>query len=144
MYTRSVERALDILECFCDNDELTLNEIAHNTKLSATTVLRIINSLQKRGYVNRNLENKKYYLGSAFNKFVNHTERTNSVIVAAAGKYLDEIHKKYDENVRLFVREGEYRLCIDMRESNQALRQVIRIGDRTKIDTAPTGTLVLA
>ena len=46
-------------KCFCDNDELTLNEIAHNTKLSATTVLRIINSLQKRGYVNRNLENKK-------------------------------------------------------------------------------------
>lgn len=144
MYTRSVERALDILECFCDNDELTLNEIAHNTKLSATTVLRIINSLQKRGYVNRNLENKKYYLGSAFNKFVNHTDRTNSVIVAAAGKYLDEIHKKYDENVRLFVREGEYRLCIDMRESNQALRQVIRIGDRKKIDTAATGTLFLA
>ena len=31
-----------------------------------------------------------------------------------------------------------------MRESNQALRQVIRIGDRKKIDTAATGTLFLA
>jgi len=144
MYTRSVERAIDILECFLDADELLLYEIAKKTALSSSTILRIINSLQKRGYINRDPETKKYRLGGTFQSFVERIDRINEEIKKAASQAMEELFEKYNENVRLFVLDGKFRLCIDLIETTNDVRQIIHVGDRRNIDKSATSRLFLA
>lgn len=62
--TRSVDRTLDLLECFItDEKELSLTEISDKTGLSLSTVHRLVNALLNRQYLIRNEDNKKYFLG---------------------------------------------------------------------------------
>ena len=62
--TRSVERALNILECFLHKKEMILLEIAERTGLSSSTVLRILCALQEHDFIVKNPQTKKYHLGS--------------------------------------------------------------------------------
>lgn len=144
MHTRSVERAMDILECFLEEDELSLNEIAKKTSLSSATVLRIINSLQKRGYVSRDLDTKRYSLGGTFQSFIHRVDSKNEGIKKAAKPIMEELYQAYNENVRLFVLDGKFLLCMELYESTQDVRQVIHIGDRRRLNLSATGRLFLA
>ena len=52
---RSVERALTILQCFTlDESALTLMEIARKMDLPMSTTVRIVSTLQKMGFLDRN------------------------------------------------------------------------------------------
>lgn len=144
LHTRSVERAMDILECFLEEDELSLNEIAKKTSLSSATVLRIINSLQKRGYVSRDLDTKRYSLGGTFQSFIHRVDSKNEGIKKAAKPIMEELYQAYNENVRLFVLDGKFLLCMELYESTQDVRQVIHIGDRRRLNLSATGRLFLA
>ena len=54
---RSVERALTILQCFTlDESALTLMEIARKMDLPMSTTVRIVSTLQKMGFLDRNGE----------------------------------------------------------------------------------------
>lgn len=144
MRTRAVDRALDILECFNDGGDYALIDIAHKTGLSSATALRLLGTLMERGFISRDPETKKYALGSAITRLGSCADRTNEAVKDAASSAMDELYKKYNENVRLFVLEGDYRVCLDQRESTQDIRQIIRVGDRKHIDTGASGLLFLA
>ena len=58
--TRSVERALDILECFMDKDEMILLEIAEKTGLSSSTALRILQALTEHDFIVKNTQDKTH------------------------------------------------------------------------------------
>lgn len=50
--TRSLQRALDVIECFLgEKQDLTLKDIREKTALSVSTVHRLINALEKRDYL---------------------------------------------------------------------------------------------
>jgi DNA-binding IclR family transcriptional regulator len=60
---QSLERALDILECFSfQNREQTLSELAQKSGLNITTAKRLISNLTERGYLKQN-KDKRYHLG---------------------------------------------------------------------------------
>ena len=64
---QSVDRALEILDCFDDNEtELSLAAICSRLSLNKSTALGIINTLIKRKYLDKNLNTGHYRLGSAF------------------------------------------------------------------------------
>jgi DNA-binding IclR family transcriptional regulator len=144
--TRSLERALDIIECFIDNDkELSLMEISEITNLSPSTVHRLINSLLERGFVARSNANKKFFLGpkiavlgssSRYNMSDNFKE--------IAKEYMVELRDKDNENVSLYLLDGDYKLCIERVMSSRSLRQIINIGDRVTIEKGSTGRVFLA
>ena len=61
---QSLERALDILDCFSfQNRELTLSEVVDCTGLNKTTAKRLISNLVNRGYIQHDLQTKRYKLG---------------------------------------------------------------------------------
>ncbi|TFC19792.1 IclR family transcriptional regulator [Cryobacterium algoritolerans] len=51
--TRTVERALDLLAVICDGDGLTLSESSRAVDLSPSTALRLLRTLETRGFVRR-------------------------------------------------------------------------------------------
>ncbi|WP_024955831.1 IclR family transcriptional regulator [Sulfurospirillum arcachonense] len=143
--TRSIERAFDILECFLDEQqEFTLKEIVALTKLSPSTVHRLIKALEKRKYLICN-KNKKYKLGSMVAKlgFVT-VGKMGLDFKMIARKHMIQLHKKYNESISLYVIDDDKRLCIDRIESTHDLRRVIDIGSTFPLEVGAAGRILLA
>ncbi len=61
---QSLERALDILECFSfQKRKLCLTDLSHLTGLNKTTVKRLVSNLTHRGFLRQDAELKRYPLG---------------------------------------------------------------------------------
>lgn len=52
--TRTVDRALDLLALVCDGGAPSLSECARRSRLPASTALRLLRTLEVRGFVRRN------------------------------------------------------------------------------------------
>jgi len=62
--SQSLERGLDVLEVVeAEGSEIGVREIARRLELSPTIVQRMVTSLTKRGYVDRDAETARYRLG---------------------------------------------------------------------------------
>ena len=61
---QSLERALDILDCFSfQNKEMSLSDVVNQTGLNKTTVKRLMANLTTRSYLQKDPESKRYQLG---------------------------------------------------------------------------------
>lgn len=143
--TRSVERALDILECFLDEKELTLSKISEKTNLSPSTAHRIITTLQSKHFLEKDLETKKIFLGNKINQLASKlpNEKFDELEKVSYGHML-KLNEIYNENVRLFILDGEYKLCIGVVESTRSFRQIIRLGERHLLISGAAGKVFLA
>jgi DNA-binding IclR family transcriptional regulator len=144
--TRSVDRALDILECFFEQKKgLSLMEIAEITKLSPSTTHRIVNSLLVRHFLERNSVNKKFFLGPKIAKLGNISLTSiDENLKEIAKEYMIELRDKDNENVSLYLLDGDNKICIERVLSSKTLRQIINIGDRLEIDKGSVGRVFLA
>jgi DNA-binding IclR family transcriptional regulator len=59
--SRTIERALDVLEVFSESSNLSLREISESTKQAESTAFRVLLTLQSRGYLQQN-EDGTYHL----------------------------------------------------------------------------------
>jgi len=143
--TRSVERALEILDCFLIEDKLTLNEVSEKTKLSPSTVYRIMQTLQGRYFIERDDKNKKFSIGSKINKLASSAIKDqNMELRKAVYPFMTELNNKYNENVRLYIPDGSYKLCIEVVESTRDFRAIIKVGERHTIIRGAAGKIFLA
>lgn len=143
--TRSVERTLEILECFLEYEELSLMEISDKTGLSISTVHRLAAALKSKHFIERDSFTKKYFVGSKINQLaVRFSDLNHDKLKKASYPLMLELYEKYNENVRLFVQEGESKLCIDAIESTRSLRQVILMGEKHHIMKGAAGKVLLA
>lgn len=143
--TRSVERALEILECFLDQDELILLEISERTGLSGSTVLRILSALQEHDFIIKNPINKSYRLGKKIQWLAERMPGENhDELRETAYPFMKEMNERYNEDVRLFVPQGNSKLCIESVESQRELRQVVQVGTRHDLVRGAAGKIILA
>lgn len=144
--TRSIERAFDILECFLgEHSTLTLKQIIQETSLSASTVHRLMATLEKRNYVVRDETSKEYALGSMVSKlgYVT-TGKMGLDFKSVARKYMAQLHEMYNESISLYVLDGDKRLCIDRIESTHELRRAINIGSSFPLGIGAAGRVLVA
>jgi len=143
--TRSINRALDILECFLEEEELSLKEISLKTNLSPSTAHRLVNSLMDKHYLERDESNKKFFLGPMIARLGNISLSSIEVnFKEIAKKYMENLKEKFNENVSLYVLDGEYKMCIERIEADRTLKQIINVGDRLKINRGSIGKIFLA
>jgi len=141
---RSVERALDILDCFGPSQlELSLTDISRRINLAMSTTSRIVGTLEKRGYLVRSEESQRYSLGPKIVQ-VGALGFSNVNMRRAALPYMRELNKIYDEGVCLYVVQGDARICIECVESSRPLRRVINVGDRQLLTRGAAGRTLLA
>jgi DNA-binding IclR family transcriptional regulator len=144
--TRSIDRALEILECFLyGRENLTLAELAQLADLSATTVLRILVALQAKGFVEKDETAKTYRLGfkiAQLSKVANQSNET--VLKNISQPFMQDMLDKYNEDIRLFVEQGASKLCIMSLESTRSLRHIVHVGERHELIRGATGKVVLA
>jgi len=100
--TRSINRALDILECFLKEEELSLMEISNKTDLSPSTAHRLVNSLMDKHYLERDESNKKFFLGPMIARLGNVSLKSiDTNFKEIAKKYMQELKDEFNENVAL-------------------------------------------
>ena len=142
---RSVERALDILDCFIDHEVLNLRAISDITGLSSSTALRILNAFSEHGYIVKNCQDKTYKLGPKILWLSkNVPEQVYDELREIASSYLTALSQEFNEDVRLFVEDGIYKLCIESIESTRELRQVVNVGTRHDLQRGAAGKVILS
>jgi DNA-binding IclR family transcriptional regulator len=141
---RSIDRALDILDCFAPGQlELSLSEIAARINLAPSTTSRIIATLERRAWLARDPESLRYSLGPASAR-IGSLGFSGIDIAKVALPFMRDLNRIYDEGVSLYVVQGDERVCIECVESSRPLRRVIKVGDRHLLTRGAAGRVLLA
>jgi IclR family transcriptional regulator, KDG regulon repressor len=105
--TRSVNRALDLLEALRDAPgPLSLTELAAASRMDKATATRLARDLLDRGYLEYVRESRQYALGSAILDLADRLWARNSVMQNTL-RYLEDLRDKTLQTVALWVRAGE-------------------------------------
>ncbi|CAN5266810.1 IclR family transcriptional regulator [soil metagenome] len=113
--TRSVNRALDILEALRDAvHPLTLTELANATGMDKATTMRITRDLLERGYVEHPDDARSYALGASILELADTLWAKDSVTQNTL-RYLEDLRDKTLQTVSLCTRsEASYLVSIEL------------------------------
>ncbi|HEY0828471.1 MAG TPA: IclR family transcriptional regulator [Bacilli bacterium] len=140
---RAVERALDILMCFTEAQDLGLSEIAGRVNLHKSTVHRLLTTLEDKGFIIRNSDTDKYRLGFRIWELSANLSQSDD----PAFILLPEMEKLRDilgETVSLYIRDGIERIRIQAVQSNQAIRRVAPVGVRLPLYAGASSKVLFA
>jgi DNA-binding IclR family transcriptional regulator len=139
---RAVERALIILDALKE-DIQGLSELSRKTNLSKATLLRILNTLIKHGYVSYNQNTQKYDLGIRILQ-IGMTVSERLDLKKVASPYLEHVWKVSEETVYLNIRNGNERLSIDCLNGKKDVRVVAYVGNNSPLYVGASGKAILA
>ena len=141
---RALERGLDILSCFQGaSAPIPLTAIAGSVDLSLSTALRILGTLEKKGFITRDEATKRYSLGPSLLGLTSAAQRMNSLATLALPS-MQALNARYDETVSLYQLSGKQRVCIQRVNSSHPLRRVVSIGDILPLGIGAGGKVILA
>lgn len=142
---RSIERALQVLNCFSfERPTLSLKEISELSNLHKSTLLRILQTLREKEFVEIN-KNRKYRLGLQVYKLGN-VFFYNLDVEAKAEPYLKQLANKTNKTVHLGVIEKDKALILDKIEPDeQSIRIMMsRRGRNVPLHCTSIGKVLLA
>jgi DNA-binding IclR family transcriptional regulator len=137
----AVERALSILDALTE-DRVTLVELSKRTGLYKSTVLRLLKSLEKYGYVLRNPEglyrlgSKVLLLGALYQRHF----RTSEIVPPV----LEKLAADLQEGASFYVSEDDSRICLHRVDSTRAIRDSVHVGDRLPLTVGAAGHVLRA
>lgn len=139
----AVLRALDVLDCFLYQPRLSIKELIDQTGLTRSRVMRIMGTLEYRGYLIQDPVSRSYLLGNRAAGLGKSFERVNNaeVLVRPVLKYLVE---ETGESATFYVADGVERVALVREEGTHAIRLSIFEGQRTPIHAGASGKVLLA
>lgn len=142
---RTLERALDILECFTtgSNHKQGLADLVKETELPKATVHRMVKNLERRGYLAYDKESETYRLGYRV-LLLSTAYLHNLEIRSVALPYMKELRDRTSESVSLWIEKNDLRVCVERVQSREPLRQVLYVGDTFPLGKGASGKLLLA
>ena len=142
--TQSLVRAISILDCFRpDQPELGVREIARQLDLPRSTVGRLLATMLSAGILSQNPLTNRYKIGPKVLQWSS-TYLSRLDLVSEARPVLAELHRITRETVGLYILDGIERVCIELIESPEHLRVVIRRGERMPLHAGSAGKALLA
>ena len=140
---RAVDRALALLCAFRDDDgPVGLTEISRRVGLNMTTALRLLQTLEGPGFVQR-LPSGGYLLGATLlllgERFRRSLRLEDHVLPA-----LERLRAESDESAVFFVRDGEQRRCLYRLDSPQLVRAYAPIGEVFPLGHGAHGRALIA
>lgn len=136
-------KAARIIDFLADSTDTSLQEIAKGTGMTASTTLKILDTLLLIGYIEKN-ENKTYHLGSKLIRYAN--KKIDQIdLVELTLPYLEQLQKKIDETIHLGVLTNEEILYVNKLEpKNQMIRMSSKVGITRPLYSSAMGKAVLA
>nr|WP_319488873.1 IclR family transcriptional regulator [uncultured Caproiciproducens sp.] len=141
---QSVVRALDILECF-DGQlvELGISEISEQMKLSKSTVYGLVNTLVAKGFLEQNLQTKRYRLGIKLFELGSLVYKRMD-LRNEAKPFCEELVCKHNATVHLAAHYGDEIVYIDKVDAPGAMIVYSQTGKRAPMHCTGVGKAILA
>ncbi|WP_221623857.1 MULTISPECIES: IclR family transcriptional regulator [unclassified Burkholderia] len=141
---RSVQRILAIFESFsAERSSLSLQEIADRIDLPKSTTFRIVQSLERAGYLVR-LEDNQYCLSFRFTRLAG-LVRSTLTIREIARPFLLDLAEQTKETVSIHTVNGGNRVCIDAVSTATApLRAVVQAGEQIPLLAGSASKVLMA
>jgi DNA-binding IclR family transcriptional regulator len=141
---QTAHRALELLHIFASSpNPLSLADVVSRTGLNRSAAYRVIRALEDQNLIARDAHGRRYHIGVgliALSAMV-----LEKVSARKSGRqFMDRIAASTGETVSLQLRNGRYRVCVDVVESQQELRRVIPLGQTLPLYDGPTGKAILA
>lgn len=139
--TRTVERALDLLAVICDGDGLTLSESSRAVDLSPSTALRLLRTLETRGFVRRG-EDGSYGPGSRIIQLGAQSLSSES-LVTLSRQAMEDLVAETGESAYLSV-EGHDRssLYIAIAPGTHSVRHANWVGRTVPLERSAVGQVL--
>lgn len=140
---RSVQRILAVFESFTAQDNcLSLHEIAQRIELPKSTAFRLLQSLEKSGYLVR-LEDQRYCLSFRITRLAGMVRSTLG-IREIARPIMRELSLNTAESVSLHTVSGGMRVCIETVATAAPLRSVTQPGEQAPLSVGSSSKVLLA
>ncbi|HEV2381463.1 MAG TPA: IclR family transcriptional regulator [Terriglobia bacterium] len=146
-YIQVMEKIFVVLEYFIKEgarqEALSFQAVAASVPFAKTTVHRILYSLQKLGYLERDSTRARYRLGPKFFELTElavHFRRLQSV----ATSVMTELLVRFSENVNLGVLDSDQVAYISVQQSPSALRVAAFPGQRNPVHSTAVGKAIAA
>ncbi|WDL95719.1 IclR family transcriptional regulator [Alicyclobacillus sp. ALC3] len=141
---RAVDRAIDVLNAFNRHrPEMTIDEVATNTKLPRATAYRILYTLERRGLIRFDTEKLTYRLGLQFLSYGDLVASSLNLRQEAE----DALLRLYDETrqgVLLAVEQGDTLVYIFRKENPEGLKVASLEGRTRPLVFGAFGTVIMA
>ena len=142
-FSQVLDRAMGILECFNDENELRLSDIVARTRLHKSTAYRLLEAMRNYGLVAMNEESGKFHLGLRLFEL-------GSLAIGRVGieRYahptLERLVQQTGETAHLCVLDGSDVVYVAKVESRAALRIPSAVGRRNPAYCTGVGKVLLA
>jgi IclR family KDG regulon transcriptional repressor len=142
---QSLERTLDILECFsAGRNRIGLSELARLSGLPKATVFRLAETLLERGYLTKDPKDQTYQMGYKVLNLSN-VILSNLDYRKVSLPLMQKILAETNQSVSLYIALNEReRLCVERFQSTQGLSRIVNVGDVFPIDRGAAGKVLLA
>ncbi|EGO7851674.1 IclR family transcriptional regulator [Enterococcus faecalis] len=136
-------KAAKIMDYLSLQPDQTLQEIAKNTEMTASTAIKILETLTLIGYVQKDT-NKTYRLGTKLIRYANQSvEQIDLAEIAVP--YLENLQNTVDETIHLGILNNNEILYINKLEpKNQTIRMSSKVGITRPLYNSAMGKAVLA
>jgi IclR family KDG regulon transcriptional repressor len=140
----SILRASNILRCFSgEKTHFKIGELACQLKLDRSTTYRILLSLEKCGFVEKDIRTGEYSLGlSAFE--IGNTYLRQMDLLKVSKPIMTELALKVQETVHLAVLSDTEIVYVDKVDSPRTLGVISKIGQRGPVYSTALGKVLLA
>jgi DNA-binding IclR family transcriptional regulator len=133
-----------ILDFLASSDkEQSLNQIAKATNLTNSTALKILDTLNLIGYVQKDHETKKFSLGTSLLKFANKAMNQLN-IKKIAQPHLEELQRVTAETVHLGILNQTNVVYVTKIDSSNPITLYSQIGKRIPLYCSAMGKAILA
>ena len=139
-----LNHALTLLDCFSlQQPEIGVREAARLTGLSTSTAGRLMAALKESGVLMQNPATRSYHLGTKVLEWAGIVSATLDIRTKAL-PYMEDLLRKTNETISLYVPEGNDRLCVERLESLSHVRIVNWVGRRLPLYAGSAGKAMLA
>lgn len=138
---QSLTRAVEILQCFNEAEELGVTEISKKIGLHKSTTFNIISTLELVKFLEKNEDSNKYRLGIELFRL---GTRVNPDLRRVALPYLEDLVSQYKETVNLVIRDTTHVVYMEKIESPHSMRISTRMGSRVPINATAGGKAILS
>lgn len=139
----AVDRAIEILLAFRPGeDKLSLAQLAERTGMYKSTILRLLQTLERRNFIVRLAADGSYRLGPALfhlGMIYQRSFRLEDIVMPQ----LAVLTEATDESASFFVSDGASRSCLFRVEPKQAVRHHVEVGETLPINRGATGKVLM-
>ncbi len=144
--TRHVEvvlKALDILDCFQSQPALTIKEVVDITHMTRSRAMRLMGTMESRGYLIYNSERRHFHLGPRL-LTLGKVFETQHTLITLSRPILRDLVRETGELASLYVIDGTERVALAREKGTHEISYTVSEGQRMELYAGAAGKVLLA